>query len=90
MSADGRGLPFDKRRIAVEVKIGIQMAPRELVVETTASAEDIKQALVTALADGTPFVLADSKQGVVLVPADKIAYVELDLAEPRRIGFSTG
>ncbi len=74
----------------MEVKIGIQMAPRELVVETTASAEDIKQALVTALADGTPFVLADSKHGIVLVPADKIAYVELDLAEPRRVGFSTG
>jgi hypothetical protein len=74
----------------VEVKIGIQMAPRELVVETPASAEDVKQALMTALADGTPFVLTDSKRGLVLVPADKIAYVELDQAEPRPIGFGSG
>ncbi len=73
----------------MEVKIGIQMAARELVVETTASAEDVKQSLMAALADGTPFVLADSKHSVVMVPADKIAYVELDLAEPRRIGFGT-
>jgi hypothetical protein len=71
----------------VEVKIGIQMAPRELVVETAASAEDVKQALMTALANGTPLVLTDSKGGIILVPADKIAYVELDIAEPRRIGF---
>ena len=74
----------------MEVKIGIQMAARELVVDTAASAEDVKQALMTALADGTPFVLTDSKHGIILVPADKIAYVELDLTEPRRIGFGTG
>ncbi len=71
----------------MEVKIGIQMAPRELVVETTASPEDIQQALTTALADGKVFVLADARRGTVMVPADKIAYIELDLNEPRRIGF---
>ena len=46
----------------MEVKIGIQMAPRELVVETAASAEDIKQALTAALADNKVFVVTD-KQG---------------------------
>jgi Protein of unknown function (DUF3107) len=71
----------------VEVKIGIQMAPRELVVETAAAAEEIEQALRAALADGQVFVLTADKGGTVLVPADKIAYVELDAAEPRRIGF---
>jgi hypothetical protein len=73
----------------VEVKIGIQMAPRELVVETAASAEEIEQALRFALADGKVFVLTADKGGTVLVPADKIAYVELDTAEPRRIGFGS-
>lgn len=71
----------------MEVKIGIQMAPRELVVETTSSAEEIKQALATALADHTVFSVTDKRGGTVLVPPDKIAYVELDQAEPRRIGF---
>ncbi|HUJ05106.1 MAG TPA: DUF3107 domain-containing protein [Streptosporangiaceae bacterium] len=73
----------------MEVKIGIQMAPRELVVETTASPEDIQRALTTALADGTVFVVTDARRGTVMVPADKIAYVELDLNEPRRIGFGS-
>lgn len=73
----------------MEVKIGIQMAPRELVVETAASAQDIQEALTAALADGKLFVLIDNKRGTVLVPADKIAYVELDTTEPRRIGFGS-
>ena len=71
----------------MEVKIGIQMAPRELVVETDASAAEIQQALATAVADGTVFVLSDAKGGTVMVPADKVAYVEVDQSEPRRIGF---
>jgi len=73
----------------VEVKIGIQMAPRELVVETESAVEDVKQALAAALADNKLFVITDKRGGTVLVPAEKIAYVELDQAEPRRIGFST-
>jgi hypothetical protein len=71
----------------VEVKIGIQMAPRELIVETAVSAEEIERALNDALTDGTVFVLNDSKGKTVLVPAAKIAYVELGVAEPRKIGF---
>ena len=73
----------------MEVKIGIQMAPRELVVETTATAEEVKQALAAALTDHTVFALTDKRGGTVLVPPDKIAYVELDQSEPRRIGFGS-
>jgi hypothetical protein len=80
---------YVERRIAVEVKIGIQMAPREIVVETESAVEDVKQALTAALADNKLFVITDKRGGTVLVPAEKIAYVELDQAEPRRIGFSS-
>jgi hypothetical protein len=76
-----------RERGAVEVKIGIQSVPRELVVDTKSSFEEIERSLTAAVADGTIFVLADDKGGKVLVPADKIAYVELGGAEPRRIGF---
>jgi len=65
------------------------MAPREIVVETAVSAEEIEQALTLALADGKVFALIADKGGKVLIPADKIAYIELDLAEPRRIGFGS-
>jgi hypothetical protein len=73
----------------VEVKIGIQMAPRELVVETAASAEEIQRALAAALAEHKMFVVTDKRGGTVIVPGDKIAYVELDQSEPRRIGFGS-
>lgn len=71
----------------MEVKVGIQMAPRELVVETAASATEVEQALATALADGTLFVLKDSKGKTLLIPSAKIAYVELGDPEQRKIGF---
>lgn len=71
----------------MEVKVGIQMAPRELIVETAASANEIERALADALADGTLFVLNDSKGKTLLIPSAKVAYVELGTAEQRKIGF---
>jgi len=73
----------------VEVKIGIQSVPRELVVETESSAEEVEAALREAVAnEAGVFVLADIKGGRVLVPAEKIAYLEFGGTEPRRVGFS--
>ncbi|HUD76611.1 MAG TPA: DUF3107 domain-containing protein [Streptosporangiaceae bacterium] len=72
----------------MEIKIGIQSAPRELVVETETDASEIEAALSAAVADGSVFAVADAKGGKVLVPADKIAYIELGGSEPRRVGFS--
>ncbi len=73
----------------MEVKIGIQSVPRELVVETDTSADEIEQQLARVLADGehSVFALPVSKGGKILVPADKIAYVEFGAPEARRVGF---
>jgi hypothetical protein len=71
----------------VEVKIGIHAVPRELVLETRSSFEEVERILTAAVSDGGVFVLTDDKGGRVMVPADKIAYVELGGAEQRRIGF---
>jgi Protein of unknown function (DUF3107) len=71
----------------VEVKIGIQSVPRELVVETKSTFDEVQDALAAAVTDGGVFTLGDAKGGRVLVPADKIAYLEISGSEPRRIGF---
>lgn len=71
----------------MEVKIGIQTIPREFVVETSASREELEQSLAAAVADGGLFALTDDKGGKLLVPADKIAYLEFGGGENRRIGF---
>jgi hypothetical protein len=71
----------------VEVKIGIQSVPRELIIETRSTAEEVERALKTAVSDSSVLVLQDEKGGKMLVPADKIAYLEIGEAEPRRVGF---
>ena len=73
----------------MEVKIGIQSVPRELVVETDTSAEEIERSLSAALEQGdhAVFALSVAAGGRILVPAEKIGYVELNGAEARRVGF---
>jgi len=71
----------------VEVRIGVQSAPRELAVETSTPAGQIEQDLASALSGGGVFTLAVEKGGKVFVPADKIAYIEFIGAEARPIGF---
>ncbi|HUC58805.1 MAG TPA: DUF3107 domain-containing protein [Streptosporangiaceae bacterium] len=71
----------------MEVKIGIQLAQRELVIETALSAEEVEHAVEEALADGRPLKLADSKGNTILVAPDKIAYLELNETSQRQVGF---
>ena len=71
----------------MEVKIGIQSIPRELVLDTSSSPDELERSLLTALTNGGMFVVRDDKGGKVLIPAEKIGYVELNGAEERRIGF---
>jgi Protein of unknown function (DUF3107) len=74
----------------VEVKIGIQSIPRELVVDTDATAEEVERDLAEALSapDGNAvFALSTQKGGRVLVPANKIAFLEFSTDQARRVGF---
>jgi hypothetical protein len=72
----------------VEVKIGVQHAPRELVVETAQNRKDIEAAVVAALSGKSPvFSLTDDKGRVVYVSVERLSYVELGEPEVRRVGF---
>jgi hypothetical protein len=73
----------------VEVKIGIQSVVRELIVETSSSAAEIERALNAAISEGTVLVLHDEKGGKFVIPADKIAYLEMGAGEARRVGFGS-
>jgi hypothetical protein len=76
-------------RSTVEVKIGIQSVARELVVETDTPVEEMERALAEALAgSGGPTVFGlDTKGGRLLIPADKIAFIEFGGEQARRVGF---
>jgi hypothetical protein len=72
----------------VEVKIGVQFASRELVLESGQSPDEVAKAVSDALkADLGVLTLHDEKGRRVLVPADKLAYVEIAESETRKVGF---
>lgn len=70
----------------MEVKIGIQHAPRELVVDVDSTHEEIEKQLTAAL-DGGTLSLADAKGRRVLIPGDRIAYIELGNPAAGTVGF---
>lgn len=73
----------------MEIKIGVQQTAREIALESDLSPEDIDAAVRKAIADGGILSLEDDKGRRVIVPADRIAYVEISAATSRRVGFGT-
>jgi hypothetical protein len=72
----------------VEVKIGVQFATRELVIDSALSAEEIQDEVTKALADDSGVLsLVDSKGHRVVVPSNKLAYVELGPPTVGQVGF---
>ena len=71
----------------MEIKIGVQHAPRELVVESSESPEDIEKAVAAAVAGDSVLSLTDSKGRRIIVPAGKLAYVEIGGGVSGRLGF---
>jgi len=79
------------REVRVEVKIGVLHTPREIVLESAQSQDEVEAAVATALksVDGN-LSLSDEKGRKVIVPANLVAYVEIAQADVRRVGFVAG
>lgn len=71
----------------MEVRIGVQQSARDIVLESAQSPDDVAGAVRAALADGGLLTLEDEKGRQVLVPAERIAFVEISPATSRRVGF---
>ncbi|ANH36532.1 hypothetical protein I601_0078 [Nocardioides dokdonensis FR1436] len=71
----------------MEVKIGIQQAQRELSVETDETPEKVQQQIAEVVESGGVLTLTDTKGRTVLVPAAKLAYVELGTSTVGTVGF---
>ena len=71
----------------MEVKIGVQNANRELTVDTDLDAAAGEEQVRSALKDGGVLTLADSKGRRVVVPADKLAYIEISTSTVGQVGF---
>ena len=74
----------------MEVKIGVQYAPRELVLDSAQTPAEVEATVSDAIGKGEGILtLVDEKGRRVIVPVDKIAYVEIAEAQTRPVGFST-
>jgi hypothetical protein len=72
----------------MEVKIGVQNVSRELSFETNQEGDQIETAVAKALEEGVALIsLTDTKGRRVLVPTDKLAYVELGSPTVGQVGF---
>jgi hypothetical protein len=73
----------------VEVKIGVLHTPREIVLESNQTQDEVTEAVSAALksVDGT-LRLIDEKGRSVIVPANLVAYVEIAATERARVGFA--
>jgi hypothetical protein len=74
----------------VEIKVGIQHVNREVVVESSESASAVEKGLAEAMKNDTFFTVTDDRGRKVLIPAAKIAYVDLGEENARRVGFGAG
>lgn len=75
----------------MEVKIGITESPRELVVSSDQSADEVSKLVEDAFAGKENFLrLTDEKGRRYVVRADQIAYVEIAPEDVRKVGFAVG
>jgi len=70
----------------MEVKIGVQNSSRELIIDTNQTSDDVEKAVAAAVEEGL-LSLTDTKGRRVIVPADKLAYVEIGSPSIGQVGF---
>jgi hypothetical protein len=77
--------------VTVEVKIGITDSPRELVLASAQTPAEVEELVSAALGEGSGLLrLSDERGRRYLINTTKIAYVEIGVADARRVGFGIG
>lgn len=71
----------------MEVKIGIQNAAREIVLDSHETAEAIEKLVAEAVSSEGILALTDGRGRRVLVPAARLAYVEVGGGVAGQVGF---
>jgi hypothetical protein len=75
----------------VEIKVGIQHVNREVVLEITQTAAEIEKAVATAFDATDPakalLQLTDEHGRKVIIPTEKIGYIDIGEENGRRVGF---
>ncbi len=73
----------------MEITIGVQHLPRELVIETNLTADAVATAVTKAFDGDKTLSLTDARGRRVIIPTATIGYVEIGTEEQRRVGFGS-
>jgi len=71
----------------MEIKIGVQHSSRELVVESSATPEEIEKEISDAIAGDGVLALSDTRGRRILVPVARLSYVEIGGGVSGQVGF---
>jgi hypothetical protein len=71
----------------MEVKIGVIHSSRELTIDTALEAGELEDQVRTAMSEGGVLSLSDTKGRRVVVPVEKLAYVEITTSTVGQVGF---
>ncbi|HTK64966.1 MAG TPA: DUF3107 domain-containing protein [Pseudonocardia sp.] len=75
----------------MEVKIGVAESPRELVVSSAQTPDEIEALVSDALKNPSGLLsLVDDKGRRYVMPAARVSYVEIAPADTRKVGFGVG
>lgn len=77
-----------KSSARTEVKIGISDSTHELTLECASSQAEVIAAVNDAIKNSSVLSLSDTKGRELLVPHNKINYVEVGESSERRVGFA--
>jgi hypothetical protein len=76
--------------VSVEVKVGVADTARELLINSSQTPEEVEALVADALKGSSgALTLIDDKGRRYVVPAARVAYVEIGSADSRRVGFAT-
>ncbi|NBU31914.1 MAG: DUF3107 domain-containing protein [Actinobacteria bacterium] len=73
----------------MEIRINVQNASREVVLESNQTPEDVAKLVSQAVDSGELLTLVDEKGRRIIVPGDKVAFVEIGAQSSGRVGFAT-
>lgn len=71
----------------MEVRIGVQNVARELTIDTDLDADAVQEAVSNALTPGGVLALRDAKGRRIVVPGDRLAYVDVTTSVAGTVGF---
>ena len=73
----------------IEIRVSVTDTAREIVLESDATRDEVIASINVAMSENLPLILTDHRGRQVIVPANKIGFIEIAAPTERKVGFAT-